>query len=133
MKPPVIQRFQKQNYPGSPDWFTRFLSELNQFSEIMVNITNKNITPQDNLDSQVFQTEVLAGTDPEDNAFQFEHTMNHTPSVCVVGYVVDNAAYEAPLTTAVGIQWTVSGTTISITGITGLIDGHTYTLTLLLL
>jgi hypothetical protein len=133
MKPPVVQRFQKQNYPGSPDWFTRFLSDINQFTEITWNILNKNITPGDNLDAQVFQTSILAGPAPEDNAFQFELKMNHTPTVCILAQVIDQAAYEGPLAAATSVQWVIDGTTVSITGVAGLLDTHTYNLTLLLL
>ncbi len=133
MKPPVIQRFQKQNYPGSPDWFTRFLSDLNQFTEIVWNILNKNLTPEDNLDSQVYTTQILAGAAASDNAFQFQSQMNHTPSAILVGSVTDTAAYTAPLPAAVGIQWTVSGDTVSITGVSGLTVAQTYNLTLVLI
>jgi hypothetical protein len=133
MKLPTIQRFQKQNYPGSPDWFTRFISDLNSFTEIVWNILNNNVTPADNMDAQVYQTTVLAGAAAADNAFQFMSTLNHNPQAILVGYVADTAAYEAPLANAVGIQWTFSGSTISVTGVTGLTAGHTYALTLVIL
>lgn len=133
MKLPVIQRFQKQNYPGSADWFTRFLSDINQFTETVWNILNKNLTLTDNLDAQVYSTTVLAGATAADNAFQFETTLNHSPTVILVGNVADTQAYSTPLSAAVGIQWTVSGTTISITGVTGLTNGHTYAITLVIL
>ena len=132
MKLPTIQRFQKQNYPGSPDWFTRFISDLNSFTEITWNILNKNLTPQDNLDAQVYATQILAGPLASDNAFQFESQLNHTPTAILVGSVSDQAAYEAPLASAVGIQWTVSGDTISVVGVAGLTDTHTYSITLVI-
>lgn len=131
MKLPVIQRFQKQNYPGSPDWFTRFISDMNSFTEIVWNILNRNVTPGDNLDAQIYTTSLLAGTDPEDNTFQFQSELNHTPTCILVGNVVDRAAYQAPLTTAVGVQWSVSGDTITVAGVAGLVTGQTYDLTLL--
>lgn len=133
MKLPTIQRFQKQNYPGSPDWFTRFISDLNSFTEIVWNILNQNITPSDNIDSQVYTFSILAGATAANNTLSFQSTMNHNPSALLVGSVTNQAAYSVPLTTAVGIQWTQSGTTISITGITGLVAGKTYTITVVLL
>lgn len=133
MKPPVIQRFQKQQYPGSPDWFTRFLSDLNQFTEIMWNIVNNNITPEDNLDSQIYTTQVRAGATAANNAFQFQLNMNHTPTAILVGSVQDTQAYVAPLAGAVGVQWSISGQTVSIQGVSGLTSGHTYNLTLVLI
>lgn len=133
MKPPVIQRFQKQNYPGSADWFTRFLSDLNQFTEVLWNIVNNNLTPQDNLDAQVYTATVLAGATAADNAQSFELKMNHTPSAMLVGQVTDTEAYAAPLANAVGVQWNVSGTTVNITGISGLTVGQTYQITFVLI
>ncbi len=133
MKLPTIQRFQKQNYPGSPDWFTRFISDLNSFTEIVWNILNQNITPSDNIDSQVYSFSVLAGAAASDNTLNFQSTMNHNPAAMLVGSVVDQAAYSVPLTAAVGVQWTQSGTTINITGISGLVAGETYTITVVLL
>lgn len=131
MKLPTIQRFQKQNYPGSPDWFARFIADVNSFTEIIWNILNKNLTPEDNLDAQVYITAILAGAAADDNTLSFESTLKHTPRSVIVGQVVDQAAYSGPLTTAAFVTWTFTGSTISISGITGLTDGHTYNLTLM--
>lgn len=133
MKLPTIQRFQKQNYPGSPDWFTRFISDLNSFTEIVWNILNKNLTPADNLDAQVYTTQVLAGPASTDAAFQFQMTLNHPPSAVIIGNVLDLEAYQAALTVPVWCQWTISGTTIFITSITGLVDAHNYSITFVIL
>lgn len=133
MKLPTIQRFQKQNYPGSPDWFTRFISDLNSFTEIIWNILNKNLTPADNLDAQVYATAIRAGAAALNNTLSFQSTLKHTPQAVFVGYVADQAAYAAPFTSAVFVTWSFSGTTVSITGITGLTSGHTYNITLVVL
>lgn len=133
MKLPTIQRFQKQNYPGSPDWFTRFIADLNSFTEIMWNILNKNLTPSDNLDAQVYVFAQRAGAAAANNTLSFQSTLKHTPQAVIVGQVVDQAAYSAALSGAVGVSWTFSGTTISITGISGLTSSHTYTITLVVL
>lgn len=133
MKLPTIQRFQKQTYAGAPDWFTRFLGDVNSFTEIVWNILNKNLTPADNLDAQVYQTTILAGAAAEDNTLSFQSTLKHTPSVLVVGQATDQAAYSSPFTSAVFPTWSFSGSTISITGIAGLTSGHTYNITFLVL
>jgi len=133
MKLPTIQRFQKQNYPGSPDWFTRFISDLNSFTEIIWNILNKNLTPSDNLDAQVYNFSLRAGAAAANNTVSFQSTLKHTPQAILVGQVTDQAAYTAALTSACGVSWTFSGTTISITGISGLTSTHTYTITLVML
>ena len=133
MKLPTIQRFQKQNYPGSPDWFTRFISDLNSFSEIIWNILNKNLTPADNLDAQVYSTSILAGAAATNNTLSFQSTLKHSPQALLVGSVVDQAAYASPFSSAVFATWTFSGSTISITGITGLTSGHTYNVTFVVL
>lgn len=133
MKLPTIQRFQKQNYPGSPDWFTRFLSDLNSFTEIIWNILNKNLTPADNLDAQVYETSIRAGAAALNNTLSFQSTLKHTPLAVLVGQVSDQAAYAAPFSSSVFATWTFSGTTISITGITGLTSAHTYNITLIVL
>lgn len=133
MKLPTIQRFQKQNYPGSPDWFTRFLSDMNSFTEIMWNILNKNVTPADNMDAQIYLTTLLAGAAASNNTLSFQSTLKHTPQAVIIGSCVDQAAYASPLTSAVFPTWTFSGSTIAISGITGLTSGHTYGLTFVVL
>lgn len=133
MKPPVIQRFQKQQYPGAPDWFTRFIADLNQFTEVMWNIMNNNITPFDNLDAQVYTFTVLAGATAADNAQSFELNMNHSPTQMSVAQVTDTQAYAAPLTSAVGVQWKLTGSTVNITGISGLVPAQTYQITVILI
>jgi len=133
MKLPIIQRFQKQDYPGSPDWFTRFIADLNSFTEIAWNILNKNITLADNVDSQVYTFPITAGLTAADNTLSFELTMNHPPSAMILGGVVDQAAYSAALPAAAAVQWTQSGTAIRITGISGLVPGQTYSVTVVLL
>jgi hypothetical protein len=133
MKLPSIQRFQKQNYQGSPDWFTRFLGDLNSFTEIIWNILNKNLTVGDNLDAQVFSTTILAGAAAVNNALSFQSTLKHTPTTVLVAQVADQAAYSAPFSSAVFPTWTFSGSTVSITGISGLTSGHTYSITFIVL
>ena len=132
MKLPVIDRFQKQNYSNAPDWFTRFLNDMNQFTETVWNILNKNLTIEDNLDSQVYRMAIRAGATAADNATSFITTLKHAPQAVLVGQVTDQEAYQVPLTAAVGVQWTFSGSTISITSISGLIAGQTYNLTLVI-
>jgi hypothetical protein len=133
MKLPTIQRFQKQNYPGSPDWFTRFISDVNSFTEIIWNILNKNVTPSDNMDAQVYQTTLLAGAAASNNTLSFQSTLKHTPQAVIIGAVTDQAAYSGAFSSAVFPTWSFSGTTVSIVGITGLTSGHTYSITFVIL
>ncbi len=130
MKLPTIQRFQKQNYPGSPDWFTRFIGDLNNFTETMWNILNRNVTLSDNVDAQIYTLSILAGAAASNNTATFTSTLNHTPQAVVVGNCVDAAAYSSPLSTAVYISWSFNAPQISIQSVTGLTSGHTYSLTL---
>lgn len=133
MKLPVIQRFQKQNYPGSAEWFTRFISDLNTFTETIWNTLNNNITPSDNMDAQVYTTSILAGAAASNNTLAFQTTLKHTPQAVIIVNCVDKTAYSSAFTSAVFATWSFSGTTISITGITGLTNGHTYNVTFLVL
>ncbi len=133
MKLPSLQRFQKQNYADAPPWFARFLADLSGFTETVWNIMNKNLTPADNLDAQVYATTFLAGATAASNAFTFQTNLKHTVSAVIVGQVTDQAAYSAPLSSAVGVTWSVAGTTVSISGVSGLTAGQTYRLVLLLL
>jgi hypothetical protein len=133
MKLPTIQRFQKQNYPGSPDWFTRFISDVNSFTEIIWNILNKNVTPSDNMDAQVYQTTLLAGAAASNNTLSFQSTLKHTPQAVIIGAVTDQAAYSGAFSSAVFPTWSFSGTSVSIVGITGLTSGHTYSITFVIL
>ena len=133
MKLPVIQRFQKQNYPGSPDWFTRFMSDVNLFTETIWNILNKNVTVSDNIDAYIYTFSLLAGASASNNTATFTPTISHTPQAVFVGNCVDAAAYSSPLSSAVYCSWTYNGSQIQIQSITGLTSGHTYSITLVVL
>jgi len=133
MKLPPVQRFQKQNYPESPDWFTRFLQELNSFTEVMWNILNKNITVADNLDAQVYTTTLLAGASASSNTVNFASTLKHVPQAVIVGGVLDTTAYATPPTAAVWASWTFANPQIQINSISGLTNGRTYQLTFVVL
>jgi hypothetical protein len=133
MKLPTIQRFQKQNYPGSPPWFTRFIEDINSFSEIIWNILNKNITLGDNMDAQIYAFTLLAGAASLNNTVSFQSGLKHVPQAVLVGNVVNTAAYSAAPTTAVWASWSFSNSMISVNAITGLTTGQTYQLTLIVL
>lgn len=133
MKLPNISRYQKQNYPSSPDWFTRFLGDLNNFTETIWSVLNKNITVGDNLDAQVFTFTILAGAAAINNTQTFTPAIKHVPQAVVVGYCADSVAYGAALSTAVYVSWAWTGSQIQIQSITGLTSGHTYTVTLVVL
>jgi len=133
VKLPTITRFQKQNYPGSADWFTRFMQDINSFTEIVWNTLNKNITIGDNLDAQVYTFTVIAGADATKNTLSFASTLKHSPLAVLVAGVTDKTAYSTALLNAVGLQWTFASPTITITGIAGLVNTHTYQMTVIVL
>ncbi len=133
MKLPNISRYQKQNYPGSPDWFTRFIGDLNTFTETMWNVLNRNLTIADNLDAQVYAFSILAGAAAINNTQTFTPTLKHVPQAVIVGNCVDQASYAAALSTAVYVSWAWTGSQIQIQSITGLTSGHTYLVTLVVL
>ena len=133
MKLPVIQRFQKQDYADSPNWFNRFIQDINQFCETVWNALNKNLTIADNMDAQIYSTSIRAGVAAVNNAFSFVSQLKHTPQAILVGQVVDSVAYSTPLTSAVGVTWNFSTPNINITGIAGLTNGRTYNLTLVII
>lgn len=129
MKLPVIQRFQKNQYSDAPDWFTRFIQDLNSFTEIVWNILNKNITFEDNIDAQVYTFNQLGGTNPEDNTLSFKTTLKHSPVALIVGQATNLEPYSTPGSTAVGLTWSFAGDTITISSITGLTAGDSYQIT----
>lgn len=129
MKPPQTYRFQAQNYPDSPDWFRRFLSDINNFSEPLWNMVNKNITIQDNIDAQIFTFTIVAGATETDNTVDFSSTLKHTPQTVVVGQAQSTSPYASPLT-GVSLSWTYDNPNISVNAIAGLTSGQEYQITL---
>jgi len=133
MKVPVITRFQRQNYSDAPDWFTRFMGELNQFTETTWNILNKNLTVDDNFDAQLYTFTIRAGAAATDNSTSFIPSLKHTPKALLVGNIVNTDIYAALPTQAIGIFWSFSSPNVNIKSITGLTSGHTYHITVLVL
>jgi hypothetical protein len=133
MKLPVIQRFQKQNYPGSPDWFTRFLGDINSFTETIWNALNRNLTISDNIDAQVYTFTLTAGAGASNNTTTFQTTLKHTPQAVFVGNVLNTTAYAAAPTAAVWASWSFTNPQIAINAITGLTSGQSYQITLVVL
>jgi hypothetical protein len=55
MKPPILDRVRKEDIPDSPEWMDRVLYILNRFLESVVLLFTKNITFEDNIDSQDYK------------------------------------------------------------------------------
>lgn len=132
MKAPSTQRFEAQNYPGAPSWFIRFISDLNSFSETAVNIFTKNITPDDNIDCQIYTFTIVAGATALDNTTSFAANIKHIPRNIMVGSVINTSPYSSPVT-GVTVAGGYTAPNIVITAINGLTAGQTYLITLFII
>jgi hypothetical protein len=129
MKISAFKRFLSEQFQGAPEWFVRFLQQLNLLTEQVVNSMTKNLTIYDNLDAQVFTFSILAGATADLNKVNFESTMKGSPIAVLVGSASSD---YTTLTNPVQVFWTVDGKTVKVNSITGLTAGATYKLNLLI-
>lgn len=125
------RKFNPADYKGAPSWFvTRFLSQLNLFTDPVYIALLNGLTFQQNFNAQYFTQIITAGSTPASNAFKFEQTIQGTPIECIK--VSCNLASDptVALTSAVDFSWYASAGVIYVTAVSGLTAGSVYRLVL---
>ena len=124
------RQFNPADYRTAPAWFTgRFLSALNLFTDPVFTALSNGLTFSQNFDSQYYTLTFRAGTNPEDNAFNFKQTISGRPMECIKASCNVASDPSIPITNAVDICWYASSGIVFVTSVTGLTDGTTYSLT----
>jgi hypothetical protein len=130
-KLPLIRRILREDLPEAPEWILPLLDSINQFFDSVYYALNRNLTLVENVDTQYKTFRVFAGTNPEDNTFNFALTMHRVPVGLTVEKVTQIASTYVPITSPVFCSWRVESTTIVIDAVTGLTAGQSYDITVL--
>ena len=131
MKITAFKRFLSEQFIGAPDWFVRFLQQLNLLTEQIVKALTNGLTIKDNLDAQQYMFKILAKATADLNTTSFVCTMSKTPESVMVGNVF-SVGVTTIMTSPVQVFWSVDGNAIKINSITGLTSGTNYSITLVI-
>ena len=129
MKISAFKRFLSEQFVGAPDWFVRFLQQLNLLTEQVVHALTNGLTIADNMDAQLYTFQILAKAMADLNTTSFVCTMSKIPEAVMVGKCF-SVGLTTVMTSPVHVFWTVSGGKININSITGLTSGTNYSITL---
>ena len=78
MKPPILDRIREEDIPKAPDWFKqRVLYIINRFLETVVQLFDKNINFEDNIDSQIYSDKISSTT--LSSGYKFKVTTKNAP------------------------------------------------------
>lgn len=131
---PSTKRFYAEDYKESPQWFQRFLSQLNLFTEPIFNILNANVDVTSNTDEEIYVLQIKnAAASASGNKTTFvPKKFVGAPNGILIGQCLFNAT--TGVATAVGnpvtLDWVWTGSLVSILAIYGLTANSSYTLSL---
>lgn len=131
---PNFRRLSLEDFKDAPEWLGRLVEWLNQVVEYIVLANNKGITFGENIQCEAFRVvEVLAGASAAACTAQFATTLKVKPQGVIPVRVVQKGAAYTVIGAAVTIEWRFDSGKILITSVTGLTNGTTYELTLLVI
>jgi hypothetical protein len=127
-RPPTQFNLKMEDFPKLPKEFEPILGVLNLLSQQVTQALTKQLTRADNV---VSQKKVLTVKAPFTKT-SFQHTLApFAPESCLIAQV-KNLTADTP-GNAITLTWLLSGQDeVTITSISGLVDGKTYEFTLIL-
>lgn len=131
---PSTKRFYSEDFKEAPQWFQRFLSQLNLFTEPMFNILNAGVDVTANTDEEIYSLQIqTASSTPVNNTFIFTpKKFVGAPHGVLLGQCIFNAT--TGIATAVGspvtFDWIWTGSQVKILAVYGLTTGASYSLSL---
>jgi hypothetical protein len=131
---PSTKRFYAEDYKESPQWFQRFLSQVNLFTEPIYNILNQGVDVNLNTDEEIYILQIpSASNTATNNVFSFvPKKFIGAPHGILLGQCLYNAT--TGVATAVGnpvtFDWIWTGSQVKILAVYGLTNAASYTLSL---
>lgn len=130
---PPINRISKEDLKDAPGWIDRLLYPLNLFFDSVYRALNRSLTFHDNIDSQEISFSIKSGASASTNTNKFSVTMKNKPTGLILKTATLVAGNYTPIGNAVFIDWYYEGGFLFITAISGLTNGSTYNITILLI
>lgn len=127
---PPFKRFSIEAYNQAPEYFQRFLGQMNTWMDPVYNSLINNLTLSQNIASRVVTVTITAGVAATDNTASIADPKE--PLALFVGKVTNtDGTYAAPAGAVFASYSYVAGQ-INITSITGLTSGDTYNVNLVI-
>lgn len=130
--PLSISRLSREEFKDAPGWIDRLLGWLNQLLEQLAFALNRQLTFEQNIQSQTKEFSLVAGAAAVNNTLSFACTMKVAPRMLLKGRVSLRSGNYTPIGAAVDIEWRFDAGQVIITSITGLTAGLTYDFVVLL-
>ena len=125
-KIPGKNRFSIEGYKDVPGWFTRFLDELNTFSEGISLAVAGNLTFLENMAARVVDANIAAGAAATDNTVEISLPEGRIPLGVLVLQATQTSDTLAVNSSAIWPDWRYLNGAVSIRAITGLTNGTKY-------
>lgn len=131
---PSTKRYYGEDYPDSPPWFKRFLSQVNLFTEPIYNILNGAVDLTVNTNEEIYSLQVnnASATGSANVSLFSPKKFVGAPHGILIGQCLLNSTTGIP--TAVGnpvtLDWVWTGSQIKILAIYGLTAAANYTFSL---
>lgn len=129
---PPAQRISREDLKGAPSWIDPMIRILNDFMQTVYAALNRNLTFGENVIGEFKSFQVKAGAAAGNNTFTFITRVPQPQGVFIIAASVVAPTYT-PLTSAVWCSWRLGSGQIIIDSITGLTNGSTYNLRVLVI
>ena len=127
---PPFRQFLPEDYPGSPSWFAKFLSNLNVFTLAIYNALNGSLNVFTNLAEARFILNVTGGNNAKTwtgpTSFTNPLKANLTDLWITRVTIMGNPVYTPNTATIGPIDWQSNSSTVQLNAIPGLTNGVSY-------
>lgn len=135
---PSVRRFYSEDYKDAPQWFQRFLQQLNLYSDPIYSILNAGIDITQNTLWEIYTYSIANSSQiPSSNAFTFTpKKFVGTPQAVLPAQILltsNNGMHSTYFLTAPNFDWNWTGSQINISAVYGLIPSQTYSISLLIM
>lgn len=134
-----VREFPSVDYRDAPEWFHRFLHQLNDFTKDVNEALGGKLTLTKHMLAQFVEVYLTTGTNVEDsfnsNTFVIRNTLGTVPTLVLVKDLQDvTDAANPPMSESAGCTWapTVDGNVL-IKYVTGLASDRTYKINFVML
>lgn len=128
-QPPIARRVNREDIPSAPSWVDIILVSLNQLFDTTRAALTRQLTFDENHDSQKKTIRIVAGAAVTDNTFRFAITMTRKPTELIVVKVDRIANTYQPLAAAPWADWHLESGEVVVDSFHGLTSGQTYDIT----
>jgi hypothetical protein len=128
-QPPITRRINREDLPGAPSWVDIIIVAINQFFDTCRAALTRQLTFDENFDSQRKTVQIIAGATVTANKFRFAITMTRKPTELIVTKVNLIANTYQPLAAAPWADWHLESGEVVVDSFHGLTSGQKYDIT----